>query len=375
MKFGVFNFLFFVFLQVVALCASAFAVEQFDVNFNDKMFSKLSDAEKSVLADYAKVYPQIKNYYQNMRMDAIKKTFRYTKDDEGKIFLLPGEEPILLDESVYEIRFNISAEKGTFRRIDVLTRFIKSDIPETIEKNESHFHSRSISLVDAQKATELVKVSPKSTYYALESQLDLKEREDTYGHSVQYFDTSPFAAGSWLMEDIIFKIPVAPNIKSQYFIDHVKEVMIDGEPIVEIKTSYENKVVTRIVKLYKKNWLVKESTRTLSNGTYNRTLCVYGDKGHYDFPPLDRYQIDFGIYDVGDQNKKKLVRQFQFEVVKFVHGPPSLSEFDVAQFLPPGNKIGVKTVVFTLARIVCIVAGLILFFIGVYMKVRLANKK
>ena len=91
-------------------------------------------------------------------------------------------------------------------------------------------------------------------------------------------------------------------------------------------------------------------------------------------PLLSCYQQDYGVYDTDEAQTERIVRQVRYEVTNLIPGPVDLSEFDVAQFLPPGVEIGVTAAEFSRGRIVAIISGIMLIILGVYLKIRFSRK-
>jgi hypothetical protein len=50
------------------------------IDFANPMYSKLDEEEKKILTEYAMAYPQIKLFYQNIRLDASCQYYRCTED-------------------------------------------------------------------------------------------------------------------------------------------------------------------------------------------------------------------------------------------------------------------------------------------------------
>jgi hypothetical protein len=357
------------------VCSIVTAEEYFAFDLGDKMFSKLSDKEKSILSDYAKVYPRIKNYYENMRMDVVEKVYRYPQDGDNNA-TTTEVTPVLMSETEYEIRYRTDLQSGFFRRVDSITRFVLPREADTDldKKNKERFVSHHIALISPRKAYELVKPTA-ATYFNVTHTRDVKKGEETDGFIVLKFDNAPCAGGSKLLEELLFQPPHTVS-KKNYFINSVKQLDVNGNNLVEIVSGHDDNDSQWVVRLSMPSWVVADVTYTSSRvGSYTKTTCTYQDRKPDGLPVLKHCKIEGGRISNNNRNRVQIISERQCEVTRFVPGPPPLSEFDVNQILPYGTKIGVGTVVFTLTRIVCIVAGLILFFIGVYMKVRLANKK
>ncbi|MDR1924514.1 MAG: hypothetical protein LBQ66_09065 [Planctomycetaceae bacterium] len=361
-------------LVFVLLCAPAFADEPYGVDFSHKMFAKLSSDEKAILIDYAKAYPTIKNSYQNMRMDVTEKSYNYVKSDEKKENPVYNSVPILTNDVKYEIRYNTGHESGAYRRIDGLITPVLSDDKSTVSTNDQPTTRRRVTLITPHEVFELQKTDLKNRYYALASRMNFEERYEKYGFVVHFFDTATYGLMGRELEEIVFHKPSKLQVEYDYVIDYVKPIVADGMDLVEIRSHLGDDFIVWTVRLAKNPWRVMETHYVDSKNNRRRAYCIYQSEFPENIPLLKSYRIDHCRYN--DKTKTEQVAySVQSEVTKLDLSPPPLSEFDIAQFLPSGSKVGVKTVVFTTVRIVFIVAGLVLFFIGVYMKVRLANKK
>ena len=140
-----------------------------------------------------------------------------------------------------------------------------------------------------------------------------------------------------------------------------------------------------VIRLYRDSWVVKETfgrTQVISPGKFFgaidwiRSSCTY-DGIADGVPILKTYQRYSGGYNKETQ-EENIEQHILCEITHIVPGPPDLSEFDVAQFLPPGVKIGEATEPVTFARlsaarIAAIVVGIVMIIIGIYLKIRSRN--
>jgi hypothetical protein len=194
-----------------------------------------------------------------------------------------------------------------------------------------------------------------------------------------YFDTAPFSlgtSGAVPLEKILFQ----RQIPKPHGLQYVRQRESKGEQVVEIGWSWSAEPdVFREIRLDRASWGIKESYwRAVATSPsdpawreirWYREACTYN--GRVDgVPLLKTYQRSEGTYDKNTQ-KEEVLRQMLCEITNLIPGPPDLSEFDVAQFLPPDVKIGeITPVSFTPARIAAIVIGVILLLLGIYMHIR-----
>lgn len=158
--------------------------------------------------------------------------------------------------------------------------------------------------------------------------------------------------------------------------EYVRQKKIDGEQIIEMRVSWDDLAFIEI-KFDRNSWVVKEAYAwfkvTLDTGeehiSWAHAVCTYD--GFADgVPLLKTYQRSEGIFDHGTQDER-MCQQILAEVTKIVPGPVDVSEFDVAQFLLPGAKIGeVTSAQLSPAWIAAIVTGIFLVILGIYMRVK-----
>ena len=132
--------------------------------------------------------------------------------------------------------------------------------------------------------------------------------------------------------------------------------------------------LTWTVKFARKSWVIKdilEQGYTVGGKKFwKRYQCAY--EGEFEgMPLLSSYQRDLGIYDNDEFLTERLLYRVRYEVTQIIPGPPDLSEFDVAQFLPPGVRVGeIAKAQLSPARIIAIVIGVVLIILGISSRVR-----
>jgi hypothetical protein len=333
-----------------------------NIDFTDSMFSKLSQEEKDILSDYAKKYSKIKYFYENIRIDVKEKIYDFC--DKDNIPLPQNSLPFLKREEEVEIRYNQLQNQEKFIRIDTLFLYIDSDNPDVQYKNKQHYISRYISIITPQKLLELEKKDNKNPYYSIVTR---RKNNNEGQRPMMQFDTAPFAETGIPLEKMFFQKPPFRQ-KEKYVIDYVKPVLDSGNQCIEIKSSLADSDAYWIFKLSRDHfWGVKETHEHAAN-FWHKTYCTYD--GHKDgIPLLKSYRIDYGRYDLDAAKTEQLTSQIQYEITNIIPGPVDLSEFDVAQFLPPQAKIGEITPArFSWFRIVCISLGILLMILGILMK-------
>ncbi|GHT09498.1 hypothetical protein FACS1894170_00060 [Planctomycetales bacterium] len=350
------------------------------VDFTRPMYSRLDDAGRTLLTDYAEKYPRVKDFYQNVRFEVNEKVYRYTSDVQLKDLLPSGVAPVLQWETEMEIRHNKSTV-GQFSRADRQYIQAESQDGQTSQKNSEQHHVKTISILSPTMAYELSQANEQSQYFALNVKRSFTELLKTRGIPVWQFDTAPFAAGVWLLEDLFFRQPPYVDNNIAYYIS-VASVNKDGEGLVELKspvTHSPNDKSIWTVRLFRDTWVVKDvffqGTRPHAPKFWMRYQCTY--KGTKDgIPLLSKYIIDSGRYDANDETSERLVQRKEYDV-RVIPGPVPLKEFDVKQFLPPeaGDvDMDIATATLSTRRIACLVIGVVLLITGIGLQIWRARR-
>jgi len=377
------------------------AAGEISINFSDPMFSRLDAEGKNLLTEYAKAYPKIKDFYENMRMDVNVKNTNYTVNLESLRSTLRSEglgEDEIKDivarsgktDIQYEVRYR---QQDNYFRVDTKVNHIMTDYARARLPHGSPIRNFANGDIVPDVGTVLLtpttgyqfsKKDPSKQFPSLNARRDLKKpgSEDDIGLPLIYVDTAPFCVDAMPLENIVFQCP--PLIKGKpYVVDYIRQKEVDGRPVVEIRTSRADLTDSfREIKLDKNSWGILEiyarSGLTLPSGEreiqWTREICTYD--GVVDgVPLLKTYHRSFGKRDKNSQ-EDRMISQMSCEVTHLVLGAPDLSEFDVAQFLPPGVKVGEITPArLSTARIVTIVISIILIILGIYLKIRNARKE
>jgi hypothetical protein len=340
------------------------------------MYSKLNEEGKKLLTEYAEVYPQIKSFYRNIRLDVSCKYYRYTEDNKHEKYLPQGTPSVLDRGELYEIRYNSTSADWVFARVD--SREIPSPRSDVNQDAQESIRNR-VTLRTPAMAYILSKNNSKNQYYSLNLKRNYNDFAKEKGIVVLEFDTAPYASGGRLLEELFFNNTVSDIYRSigesgGYVIDSIKGIEYDGERMVEIRS--HTKDTEWIVRLSRDTWVVKELdylTTVQSGKCWKKRVATYR-KTHEGMPLLSNYRIDNGRFN--PDGKKQITQQVQYEVTQLIPGAVDLSEFDVYQFLPPKAKIGeIKPAGLSCCRIAGIAIGIILILLGIYLKIRAARKK
>ena len=353
------------------------------LKFDDPMYSMLDEESRQLLMEYVSAYPKIKDFYRNIRMDVTLRTFRYTADEKFRRYIPLAASPLLENEMSFEVRYN-NVTVESYSRYDFQIKYTRPDGPDA---HQQDYYPRQIAIISPDSAFELTRYNEEKQHYAL----NLKRKVDDYRNNVGVlawkFDTAPFGCDGRTMEEILFRRPSFIEKNTPCFIDSVKVVSDGGENFVEIvlRIVYSSEEVSRrTIRLERDTWLVRDiffqnyyrEQESSPPVMYWAEYSVEYDKSKEGIPLMSRYNVDTGKYN-DDGSPTERLRSLQYEFTQIIPGPPDLSEFDVAQFLPPGVKIGkdISPAHFSPIRIAAIVVGLILFILGIYMKIRIALRE
>ena len=375
------------------------------VNFADPVFVHLDIEGKGLLSEYVKVYPKIKDFYRDLRIDVDVIEEHYPSEASLRVARAGLEKASLSQDRIeeqinqwrsapvrterqYEVRYRadgytrVDKQMNRSEAMVFLVAPSKGSLPQKIPDLIPTIY---VTLLTPTMGYALSKDgSPSRQYFSLNAKRDLNNpKANDIELPLMYFDSAPFCVNRTPLEEVVFQRP--PSIKGvPYVVNYVRQKEIDGEQIVEIKTSPVNLPdVFGEIWIDRHSWGVKQThvrSKVISPGDsfgeirWNRETCTYD--GMVDgVPLLKTYQRSFGTYDPETQ-EETMSWKYSFKVTKIVPGPPDLSEFDVAQFLPPGVKIGkdIGFSRFTAFRIACIVIGVIIIIWGIYLRIRNARK-
>ena len=375
------------------------AADEIVINFADPVFARLDTEGKKLLSEYAKVYPRIKDFYGNLRIDVDVIKDDYISEESLQVER-EGLERAGLDKARVEAKIN-QWRSGPVRterqhvvrhRADGYTRVdsqvnrsemwvvhVDPSRGEPLQETPDLIPSVDIALFTQTMGYALSHSGdPSQKYFSLNAKRNLKNPNEDIEIPWMYFDSAPFCTNRTPLEEVFQRPPLIRGVP--YVVEYVRQKEIEGEPIVEIKTSLVDfPDVFGEVWLNRNSWGVRKTykrSQVISQGDFfgeirwSREDCTYG--GVVDgVPLLKTYQRSFGTCDKETQ-EEIIAGKVEYKVTNLIPGPPDLSEFDVAQFLPPGVKIGedISPAHFTPIRIAAIVVGLILFILGIYMKIR-----
>jgi hypothetical protein len=356
------------------------------------MFARLDAEERRLLSEYARAYPKIRSFYENVRMDVrVGRTNFPSEESLGALRsdlrsqgLHDNEVEDVIGRSIqmeqqYELRYRL---RDGYVRIDTK---VGQHVVATHDGRPSEPPKRvfveevGVTLCTPTMGYQLSKNDPSKQFFSLNA----KRNPESFPVPVLYFDNAPFSSNGRSLGAFVFRCPPAIQGKP-YVVEYVRQREIDGEQVVEIRvarTDYTD--IFREITLYKDSWVVKEvyhrTGEILPNGEirgigWDRDVCTYNGVAD-GMPFLNTYQRSAGYYDK-DTREEITTQQMFAEVTYLAHGPPDLPEFDVAQFLPPEVDFGTVAPAVTpegglsAVRIAAIVIGVILMILGIYMKIR-----
>jgi len=346
----------------------------FCIDFTDPIFSKLDEEGRDIIREYAKIYPKIKDFYRNIRMDVLGREFRHTASDLPLTYVPLDGPPTLRREEAIEVRRN--TRDGRFSRVDSQIKFHWRDVSNIRGNNAPTYHAKQITLFTPETGYSLSKTNPNSQFYSLNA----RQREMRF--VVHSFETAPFSVGPILMEYFFFRRARFLDENVSYYIVSARYVEDEQKGQMVELVSYTNRLdetpdrrTVYTIRLSRGNWVVRdvlEQGWTRAGTRYwRRYRCEY-DGEFEGMPLLSSYYEEVGIYDSDDAQTERLISRTRWEVTNIVPGPVDFSEFDVAQFLPPGARIGEVTPAggLSAARIAAIVIGVIFVILGIYLRIR-----
>gem|GEM_PF-4062128 len=371
--------LLFITLIVLTITCESSKAESLRIDFDDPIFSKLNKEGKDIIREYAKVYPKIKDFYRNIRMDVTEKIIRHTASEKPLEYIPLDSPPVLRREEAIEMRYN--ARDGVFFRDDSQITFHWRDSLSVSGKNVSVEHAKQITLITPEKSYSLSKRNPNSQFYSLSA----RRNTDGFSFVLRAFDSAPFSVGPMLLEDQIFCRPLHLDKRFHFFILSAQYTEDDhGKEVVEFVTwtgqpEPPSRPCIYTIRLSRDTWVIEDILEQAYSRAgqkfWKRYRCIY-DGEFEGMPLLSSYQEDLGVYDTDECQTEILLEQTLCEVTKIIPGPVDLSEFDVAQFLPPNVKIGeITQAQLSPARIAAIVIGIILIILGIYLKIRSIRKE
>lgn len=375
------------------------AAEEATVNFSDPMFARLDADGERLLLEYAEAYPKIKGFYENLRMDADTVELYNPSEEELQARKLSLEESKVdksrIEEKINQWRsgavrterqYSVRHRADGYARVDFQMNHSDGEVtisPWPLPESLVHIPTVRMTLCTPVMNYELSKSgNPSKTYFTLNAKRSTKSpHADDIGIPLVYFDHAPFCKDGVPLEEVFFQNQPLVGGKSQSVVEYVRQEEVDGTQVVKIRRSLSDPKFIHVfgeIELYKDSWGIKETYSRyqvisqdghLGEIRWAREKCTY-DSVVDGVPLLKTYHRSFGTYDPKIQ-KETLQQQTQYEITNLISGPPDLSEFDVAQFLPPNTKVGEVTLTsLSFVRIAAVVIGIILIVFGIYMKIK-----
>ncbi|MDR2440758.1 MAG: hypothetical protein LBE12_15460 [Planctomycetaceae bacterium] len=315
------------------------------------MYAKLSQQQRDLLSEYRENYIKLKNYYCNIFMSAEEKMSLFFRIENGEPFFLhQGSEPIPVYTKESEYRSN----GGVYFRLDQIHRV----------HNESEPRIR-LGLVVPDQSYLLRKNKIHEKYFSIVAKRD-KQSVDELTIESSVFPFVAFSEGGLGLEFILFQ---KPFYASTCVIDDIS--VDDKEGIVIILVSATSKkggdVKYRFVFLRNYFWVLNNIVVTMGD-TVVTTHNQYQQLIKNSVPLLKSSLIETNSLDGKKYNFKI------FEIKEIAPGAVPLQEFDIAQFLPPDVKIGITTPSFSYFRLFCLITGLLLLVLGIYLKIKTSRK-
>jgi hypothetical protein len=319
------------------------------------MYAKLDDLQMSLLREYRDNYVKLTDFYYNATVFASEKEYVFYNRVDGKLVFLPeGAEPILFASCDWEYRSN----GCEYYRIEKTTGPPEFTVPY-----------RAILLISPQKFYVLEKPKPESRYYSIHLEGHKTGENDP---SIDTgFQTLPFNDDGMELKYLLFQKPHYAEKCSIESVTKRKDQNLGEIVTIEmVGSNQRGSVRSRFVFLRDHFWVLSEIVTIVENSNTRTVTNKYKNLVKGEIPLIESSTK----VSVATESKDKY-GIVEFTIKKILPGPAPLSEFDVAQFLPPDTHIGIKTVVFTVTRIILIVAGLLMLIISIYLKIKFAKKQ
>jgi hypothetical protein len=324
-------------------------------DFSGATFSKLSPEERALLKEYQESYTRLKGFYENSTIEAREEYFDIPQSHDG-VFPPPPNAKMVLSE-MRDMIFR--GNSGQYYRLDV------TDYDD---------------MVDLSKKTDVVGIIAPTEGYLLGKNLSTdkyyvkaygKNRDEYLGIlSVFWFRTAPFSCQSiqleyWLLRD-----------KKKFTIDKIDVKQESGEEIAVIHLSINgnNGWVRTTFQFYRnRSWALKSLEEEAANTgdkewDVARQQCIYeGEKDG--FPLLKECSREGGVKDPSTGKERILHRQV-YKIAKMIPGAVNLSYYDADSLL--GKIVGVHSTNIWF-RVLCVLLGVVLLFIGVLLRRRMVN--
>ncbi|MDR1479597.1 MAG: hypothetical protein LBJ00_11720 [Planctomycetaceae bacterium] len=343
--------LFWVLFSVSAECEDAVP----EIDWSCPMYSKLDENQRQLLREYRDSYVKLLGSVDNVTM-LVKETRLEFFRQEGheQVALSEGDDPIIAQKVEWEYR----SSGGLYYRVD---------------SNNPSAQDNEILLVTPQDIHFLVKQEPSAKYFSLKGitkrrDKDKMEIEDTISNIV--FPIIPFSTSGVKLHYYLFqKPPFADRCVIDNIVVNHQQQSNESVTITTTATGKKNQKVVRYEYVFLRNyqWVVTE----INCATDKRIEEIRNEYQHFvkgKIPCLKR-----SISTTRNPDTKAKYSATEYEITKVIPGPVPLQEFEVSRFLPPGTTVGIKTAVFSWFRIFCIIAGLLLLIVSIYLKIRFAR--
>jgi hypothetical protein len=223
----------FVFVACCILPTHVRSPDTIKIDFNAKMFSGLTEDEKKVIADYAKVFPRIQHFYGNMKMSVRHKVFQYTEE-----LLNPSAKllstPLLVLDGVRDVRYRHLSEGELYSLVS--GRMLVIDLGDASQEMPPIDH---VTLITPSLAYELSKRNSENQYYSLNARKTTDIYLDEHGIVLQNFDTAPFAEMGTTLDQLFFRYPPFPQqSRDNYVVDSVRRIEENGRAYIEFRSHH-----------------------------------------------------------------------------------------------------------------------------------------
>ncbi len=316
------------------------------LHFTGAFFSELSGEEKELLQEYRVNYMRLREFYQNITIEAHRTGYRLPRSADAGFPPTPGAELELYVELDYTFRAN----GGDYLRMD------------WIEEEASSLSRKKTGFVGILTPTEGFALERNGSNGRLHLVAHGKELDKYSGlFASHWFHTAPFG-----QQGIPLEHRLLVDQDGSYRLEKVEVGRESGEEIVSVSRLQKSEAgwSRLILRFYRnRSWALKESSyEGTEDGTEESLLmverCTY-DGEEDGIPLLSGYTLEIGSKNIS-ASEETVRRRDVFEIKKITPGAVPLAEFDARGII---GKIGEKTTI-SRFRIIAMAIGLILVVIS-----------
>ncbi len=314
--------------------------------FTGAFYSELSEGEKELLQEYRVNYMRLREFYQNITMEAHRTGYRLPRSADAGVPRAPGTELELYVELDYIFRCNNGED------------YLRMDWGEE-DASSLSMKTGFVGIITPTEGFALERNSSNGSLHLVAHGKDLDHYLDLFAN--HWFHTAPFGQQGTPLE---YRLLVDQD--DSYRLTKVDVGRESGEEIVSVSRSRKcDEGWSRMTFRFYRNrsWALKESSYEGTEYGIEESLliverCTY-DGEEDGIPLLSGYTLEIGGKNVS-ASEETVRQRDMFEIKKITPGAVPLAEFDARGLI---GKIGEKTTI-SRFRIIAMAIGLILVVIS-----------